>query len=250
MTEFTTWRSLVDGAEIIAIPESVVDNFEDSDDVDGAEEPFGIYDDGEDIVDYYPHSNGEEDGFYRDSGGLVGEFRARFDDPSNQNTGSRWSLPGDGLNYYPQPGDTIAWLHRDENEREPVVGFMVEDSSNPGCYGFSIVQDDNAIHIDKQPGLNVDRPDNDSGSGNLASSSLSVGSGWYWLEATLPTSEDDTILLEAYEVNTSPDPPERGDFLESVEANDDEYLGSRGIALYTRSSSGSGDSVDWIHRVD
>ena len=99
MTEFTKWRSLVDGAEISAIPDGLVDNFNSVDD-----NPVGPYEEDFDLSNFY---TGAVDEFQRSNEqSFSGQTSLAI--PSTDDDTVIHSEQGDGLPNYPSPGDTFS----------------------------------------------------------------------------------------------------------------------------------------------
>jgi len=100
MVDFTggTWRSLIDGEEVGAIPDSVVDNFNDDD-----AEPAGLYN-GNSLSDFYEGAqNGIPSGVSRDTSRVFeGSHSLEVDAGAADGVISR---PTDGLNRYWSPED-------------------------------------------------------------------------------------------------------------------------------------------------
>ena len=122
MSDFTTWRSLIDGATIGAIPDSVVDNFNDFDD-----DPAGPYEEGDTLSTFY---SGDTDTFERDDTSPVKFGSKSLKQDSNDK--QIISTPTDGLPRYPVQGEIIEyWVYGGENtDNGNNTLFGVQDSSN------------------------------------------------------------------------------------------------------------------------
>ena len=133
MTNYTQWKSLVDLHEYSALPDILIDNFEQSDEVDGATEPFGPYGEGDGLETYY---SGDFDRYDITTDGPV-DGDALEGDRSLVGTGDSQeriiSQPGDGLPNYFDDGRTASCLVHidDDNEDDNLqVLFAVQDIDN------------------------------------------------------------------------------------------------------------------------
>ena len=229
MTEFTTWRSLVDGAEISDIPDGVVDNFEDAD-----SDPAGPYASGETVSDFYQGSTGS----YERTTSDVVEGSKALRDTDDDGTNSMWSVPGDGLPQYLSEGNTVEFLVRN-NGSNPVVCLNVEDSASPSAYAFNI---SNRVEIYKATDL-TDLYNSET--------QLSVGDGgvnedtWYIGEVVTPTSSDATISFTLFENDNL----SKGSQVDSTSAEDNDYAGQPGLGFYRRSSGDNTTIADMIKVV-
>ena len=243
MTEFTTWRSLVDGAEISAIPDSVIDNFEDAD-----ANPAGLYSDEDTVADFWPHDNGHDAMNRSDENVAVGGHSLRINaDTSDVSIPARWSVPSDEtLPRYVEPGDTVKVLMRDDSDRiRPSLGVMVDGSENPDCYAVRLRGDEDEVAIRKGYSLADDDPRD--GATSLSTESPSLNSGdWYWVEYQLPDEDNDEHQVDVYEL----DGEDRGDQVTTVTANDDELIEGDGVALIAESGSGDTEVIDEIEILD
>ena len=235
MTEFTTWRSLVDGEEIAAIPDTLVDNFEPDDG-----DPSGPYGDGEDLSTYYSEMGDGLSEWDRTTDGIIGQKAAKRVNDGNEPV--IWSVPGDGLPNYPSEGDTVRYLIYTAQAQSFVALNVEENESEPG--GFLITHSTNrSISFGTRDSINH------GGTDNL---DVAVGDGleldtWYWVETTLPTSTSDDIVIELFETDgeSRGDLIETGIFDESDTSLDwDNYINQGGFGFGNYSSSGTGDRLD------
>ena len=228
----------IDGTDVIeitidgevawtAIPDSVVDNFEDAD-----ADPAGVYESGETIADYY---QGDTGSYGRQSTDAI-EASHSLASTVTDSLQTIVSEPGDGLPRYPDPGDTIGFLVRDPtNNPNPVVLFAAElDSGDLFGYGATVVEQSNEIRIRKF--------DADSGTTqDSASASISTDE-WYWGEIDTPTTTDGSMEFRLSELDSG---LTEGPSLGSVSITDTDFADNRGIGLSRLSSSGSGATLDW-----
>ena len=217
------------------IPDSVVDNFESAD-----ADPRGVYGSGATIADYYRFDTAS---FSRTASNVVEGVTALGRDTTSDKPAIA-SNPGDGLNRYPDEGDSVAWLVRGESNAPSLI-TNVQDNSTPGAYGFNYQDDAGEIRIYKYTDL--------SGGSDTELTSAAVtatATDWYWGEATLPTDSDDSISFTFYETDTATNPPTRGAEIESITANDNDYATDRGVGATARSGGGSAAvMIDWIRVI-
>ena len=134
-------------AQRLAIPDSVVDNFEDAD-----ANPPGVYEDGESISDYY---SGDTEEFSRTTTDAI-EGGHSLNITNSQFWERIYSFPGDGLPRYPEKGEKISALLRDDGgESEPgfMYGFEDDDGTLKG-YSAEIGTRENAVVIRRIDDLN------------------------------------------------------------------------------------------------
>ena len=230
MTEFTTWRSLVDGEEIIAIPDTWIDNFNNDDDPEQA----GLYN-GQTLSDFY---SGDVSGFGRSFGdGLIGDHALEV----TTDFSGMFSQPQDGLNQYPEEGDKIPVYLKDPMEADVAFMFNLDDSSTPVGYGVRL--NDNRFHIMKG------EYDSNSGAGDTQESSGQVidpMSDWHLFEIDPPTSENDELAITAFTVDQ--EDGERIEQLEIISINDSDFVGNRAIG-YNIYGDGSGVGWEFPHII-
>ena len=234
MAPFGASRAGLMSGQRDAIPDSVVDNFELHPDADGAESPYGIYGEGETIEDYY--RGGQLDDYsITESDVIDGERALSYD----ENTGDDqliYSLPGDGLNRYPEPEDTVSYLSYGDGDLADVgtwdlLTTNVEESGDRiNGYGFGIDYTDEIIGIYRWDGKEG------AGSGNRAlldSTSISVSDNtWYWVVIDTPDSDGD-MSATVYEVDT--ESFEKGSEVGSVSTTDTTHSHeNRGIGMVGR----------------
>ena len=253
--EFTDWFSLFDGQIIRAIPDSVVDNFNDA----GSDRP-GIYESGEDTSDYYA---GATDMLLRDGDSIEGSHALFWENDPDGRPIAIVSTPEDetilpsGLNRYPEAGETVGALMRDTGFGAPLLLLLMSDDDDTAGYGFELNADNDRVGIEKG---NIDSiTDYPNGGGGpfdtrtTLTEDTSVGlntNDWFWVEIDLPTSEDDSIEYRVYETDGE-NPPERGDHVHTASANDNDHVGNRGVGVGVNTNNEPNDTcVDWIRVLD
>ena len=220
---------------IDAIPDRVVDNFE---------ENGGIYNDVS-LSDVY---SGDLASFSRISGGITGDFVLENASESGELISSQ---PDDGLNRYPDAGETVEFALKDgangNESTEPSVCFMVEDSSNPSGYVFHFLPNTDRISISSTNDITSLTSSSDDDIAITSDiSELTVGE-FFWFEAKLPSSEDDEISLEVFEN----DDGEKGDSIGKISANNDDHVGQQGVGYHSTRTSGDGLAyVDIVQIVE
>jgi len=198
------------------LPDTMVDNFEDAD-----AEPPGVYEDGETLGDYY---EGELDSWERTTEN-TGEGNHALA-LNGETADSILSNPGDGLNRYPENGEWMRFLAKDnvdEGARPGIVRNASWDTFETGINGyfFGFEPDNSEVTI---------RRVDDGSTTSLAEISADVSFGeWYWLECLV--EDDGTLELEVYEFDNG----ERGSLLGSGSASDSTYVDDDGIGTYIRS---------------
>ena len=217
-----------------AIPDSVIDNFEDAD-----ADPPGNYEEGETLADYY---SGATNTHSRTTSDVIEGDKA-FNIDSDEIYEALWSRPGDGLNRYPEPGDKLGALIR-SNGGSFGLFFNVEDGSSPGGYSAYIFSDPNDMALVRKDDLSDFTSDTET---TLDSTSVSLTDGdWYWFEVQPQWGGD--IVFDLYEVDEST--LERGNHIEGLTSTDLTYEDERGVGLYSRGSSAIGTSADWLRILD
>ena len=184
MSDFTTWRSLVDGEEIGVIPDSVVLPEEnDLDNFDGDTSVFEIV-------------SGRQ---------VTGDFSLEGTPSFADNIRSQ-----SGLNRYPEPGEKFAcYLQEIDNDAGVLAMFGVQDASN--FYGFGFRDDELVIHKD---GFSV----SDNIGGEEQVSGLSDGE---WFDLEVEWQSDGTITLSVFEIDQNSG--DRQNLLGDVSATDTDY---------------------------
>lgn len=102
-------RAGVYGGVGVAIPASVVDNFEAVD-----ADPPGVYESGQDLYTYWTTLNGKTSDAYRTTGRVKEGGHSLYvnaESTSDSNSVQIESVEGDGLNYYPQRGDVFSFWY-------------------------------------------------------------------------------------------------------------------------------------------
>ena len=191
MTEFTTWRSLVDGAEISAIPDSVV-FLPEEDDLDN----FG----------------GATSDYVIDSS--QPKFNTEFTDLSLKVDAVRPDYIGSlsGLNRYPKVGEThrVA-IFLEDTDSWPRVHFgcdSVSGVSNSYSVNLRRPNDEDRLEIDR-----YDDGDRNSGIADINNVGLNVGE-WHEVEILHEANGDMTVTL--FDNN--------GSEIDSLNHNDDTHI--------------------------
>ena len=220
---------------IAAIPDNVVDNFEDH--------PDGIYDTGDDLSDFYsgPALNNADRTTEDDP--AEGEKHLKITDSRN----SIYSLENNGLNRYHEPGDTVAVLLKEDGDSQPHVGTNLSDENgNIEGYSFGFQPSGNEFRLRKYS----DFAESDDAGDGLASGSISLSNDeWYWLEFDTPEIGDGSMELRVYDVTLN-DEPERGSELESLSAVDDDFANGGGVGYKPLSASTNDMFADWMRVID
>ena len=152
-----------------------------------------------------------------------------------------YSNEGDGLPYYPKDGDTIYALVRSPGSSpNPSFSFNQLDG-----YGYTVRW---------QAGggaLRIYKSTPSSGIANeLSAASVSLSTDtWYWAVISPPTTSDDTIGFEMRNADTTAISDGNlsssvGSVIQSVSANDSEYVGQSGVGFGTNAGDGSGITLD------
>ena len=219
------------------IPDSVVDNFED--------DPEGIYESGQTLNDYYTF--GDQADFARTQSNVAeGSFAVEL--VTNNGREAMWSNPGDGLNNYPEHGDSLRVLLRGPgDDPEPGPIFNVEDSASPGGYIMRLRVFPGEIELIKVNDFSTsDWADSSSNFNTLDTTSVSVSSDtWYWAEVTPSWSGDNNISATIYEFDNG----SRGSSLGTVSATDSTYEDNQGVGVHSGSSQDTGTIVDGIEVI-
>ena len=228
MTEFTTWRSLVDGDEIFAIPD-FLDNWEDA--------PDGLYESDETIVDYWSGSTGDyersTDADYRGDFGLV-----------TVGTSDPGFIHFDGDE--PAEGEAVSALFkRGENDANPTIYAAVPDDQSDQGYGLYFT----SLGV----GLVIRNPSFDATWGPTIDISDDISSGEVF-EAVIepPESGDDTIRFAVYTLSDI-DGMERDEKVGEETKTDTEFAGNTGVAIARESGSDTGPHIGDLfagHSID
>ena len=222
MTEFTKWRSLVDGEEISAIPDSVLDNFEPADG-----DPAGPYDDGDNLETYYTIHTGD---FERsDSDPIKDDFSLSRTETAGGDGSFIISRPGDGLPTYPDPGESVSAII-DGQDQFPGLIAGCPDTDQVDGYALLIRDGD----------IRFRRYDNGSAT-TLATSSDSISD--FPVEGVVkpPGEGDDNVQASVYELD---DNLERDGQVVSFDETDDTYDGERGFGGLCGSGADTGVFAD------
>jgi len=184
-----------------AIPDTLIDNFED--------DPDGIYGSSETTADYY---SGSPSVFDRTTTNVTEGSQALKHDGTS-GIAAMYSQPGDGLNNYPSEGDTVEWIHYTDSA--VVAGPMVAASAGVDGYLYDLHPGANDIQIWRFDNGSVRK---------IGSTSQSISSGaFFWCEGRVPSSLDDTLTLEMYNIDTADN--SRGSLINSATANDSNHVG-------------------------
>ena len=216
---------------IDAIPDNVVDNFEDA--------PEGVYEDGEDISDYY--SGGTSDWSRTTTDAIEGELSLRSD--ADDRFALAVSEPENGLNRYPEAEDTVLFFIRDTNNINP--NFMFNAEINAGdVSGY-------AAQLDTDNFIRIERFDDGSPT-TLDDATIDESStDWFWGEVDIPPTEGESegdIEFRIYQLDE--ENLTRGDLIQTVSTNDSTYVGNRGVGFSRDSLSDvQGTVLDFI-RID
>ena len=190
MTEFTEWRSLVDGEVISVIPDGLVDNYNADDD-----DPAGVYN-GASLSDFYAGDLGD---FSRVAAGIIGESALE----STGDSAGIGSEPDDELddlpNYIPA-GNNFRFYSQDRGGL-PMMIMVADKTSFEGSGSYSGISispwfDAGELRIRDDDGNDVAT---DSWTGSNASD-------WHLteVETSYDSGADDlTINAESFEVDQS-----------------------------------------------
>lgn len=205
---------------------SIIDNFED--------EPDGPYEDDETIVDYYTIT-GDSANWERSTDAIQGDYA--LERTSSEAAAALYSAPDDGLPSYPEVGDTVGLLIRDNDE---IPGLVL--CADDGIEGYAFYIQPSSSSLDN---ISIVREGDDSTVLAGTNPEMDVGV-WYWGEAFV--GSDGTLEWSVYEVDD--ETLERGSLLGSVTATDDTYLNNDGFGYYVRSASSRTTSWDWVRVID
>ena len=204
-------------SDAAAIPENVVDNFEDSD-----ADPPGVYDEGETIYDYY---SGDSDFSRSETVTLDGSYSLKLPYDSGLRI---YSLEGDGLNRYPVKGEVFSCYFYSTGGK-PIWLFGVDfDGGVDGYLAYNEPSDDNA-RIAKLAGDEFTE---------LAASSVSYNENeWYeseieWHDGS-GSEPDNTIVYNLYEIDSELN---RTDLLVTLSTTDSDFADNSGIGFRTARS--------------
>ena len=158
-----------------------------------------------------------------------------------------YSLPGDGLEYYPVDEDTIRWLvYTDGDIQLPSLLTNVEETTDEiNAYAYEVVPGDR---------LTIRRLDDEFSSSTKLARSDDAGTAdtWYWAQRS--PIDDGEHTLSLHEVDETPITEDNveesfGDQLDSVSTTDLTYVGEgEGVGFRAR-SDGDGDFVDYVITV-
>jgi hypothetical protein len=181
--------------------------------------------------------NGGDSTYTYTTPAFEGSAAAYWDEPSNA---VDTSLPGDGLPYYPEPGDTIAMAVRPEaSDGAAEIGFATPSNDRNEAYRLQAIGDKDLLQLVKYDA---------TGSTTLLGSvsiSYSVGT-WYLIEVEYDGGGTGTHPFRIYSTTTSSDPGQRDTILaEETSPTTDTDFRSRGLVLRTINDV----RVDYLHAL-
>jgi len=212
--------------EVIDIPENIIDNFEN--------EKNSPYSNKESISNYY---SGNTNKYTRTkSKSISGNFAlSRSNDGSSGE--SIVSLPGDGLNYYPQEGEEVHALMYVPTSDNVAGYFGFGLNKNGNGYGVICRSGDVGLTLIENSGTNRSNLDEDN--------TISAPSEWVEIHARPPTKDDNSIWANIYKIEQE-FPFKRKSQIAYLSDTDDTYTDQRGIGAIVGSSTGTGVLLDWI----
>ena len=210
-----------------AIPDSVIDNFED--------DPDGPYGDSNTVADFY---SGDTDAFSRTTADVVEGQEALGTDTTG--TQMMVSEPGEGLLDYPDEDDTISVLLRQPADI-PQGAVIVRGSISSGnISGYAIRISDGAIVVRRI----------DDGSDTVILNATDAteidDETWHWVEVSPPTDEDSVLKVDVFELDTTNILPASNTPIESESVSDSNYTVENGVGAARFSGSGTGTFLDFI----
>ena len=226
--------------DIVAIPDSVVDNFEESD-----ADPAGPYGDGDDLSTFY---SGSLDQFDRTTSGPAINNHAVSTDAPNTNDHGIVSNEGDGLPRYPEPEETVkALLKGDSSRTEPGLLFTAKhDENDDEITAYGVIhrptQDDWQIYKYQ----NAAADELSEGRDILETNSVSLSTDdYYWYEVDTP-DENGNFEVRVYELDNG----ERGSEVDSSSQTDTDIDHTqRGVGMFI-GHEGSGGRIDEIEVLE
>jgi len=215
-----------------AIPDSVVDNFEDSSDVDGATEPFGIYDEDETISDKYEGDTGYFERVTDYS--ATGDYSLHIDDSSERYLAGSTDT---GLPSTPSRGDTFEYSIRSNDSNPWRVGllFGIQDISS---YSGQYPDDCYVVGFEETGNDDMSIVKLDGGSISVLTTTSSGVSSDSWHRFEISWENDGDIDVTLYDGS--------GNSLASMSANDDDFDGG-GVGF---TNPGSGSREYWFDGVE
>jgi len=204
MGRFSKWRSLVDGEEISALPDSVVDQFE-------KYEPGGS----KQLSDNYSTQRGSLSDWEISTTTVIEGDQSLLTDGSAVEL---YSNSSDGLNYYPTRGDTVDfWLQLESTSARLRVALFAESAGSGSDlrdwdgYAFQLDPSDDLISIDELS--------NGSSTEIASESNISwVTDSWLACRVTATSDEITFTVSDDEEIG--------GDTLADLQANDSSHDGS------------------------
>ena len=203
-----------------AIPDNVVDNFE-----DGNADPAGVYESEDTIADFY---SGDTSGYARTTTEVI-EGGNALEYTGDVNGGFIASEPNNGLNRYPAKGEIISGLLRDtstDHVPQFIIGAEVSEGDVSG-YGIQIRPDESRLRIARY----VDSSE-DAVLAETTSASLNFDE-WYdceveWHDGS-GSESDNEIVFTVYEIDE--DTLERENEVASISANDSTFEDNSGVGF-------------------
>ena len=217
-TDFNEWYSLVDGQIILNIPDREIDYFEW----------------GGPVSDRYSDwINGSTDDWEINQDAPVWEG-----DYSLKMTGSvsthLVSEPGDGLSYYPEPGDAVEGYVRDDSNNAACWIFVGVDADAKDGYAVRVHFRDDSFEIWKLV---------DDSFSQLASESFSFGNQFYATRIDWDYDSEHNLRARLWEANdyegNEASPPTAE--IDLTVSDNDVSEDNRGIAYRQDASEGGGD---------
>ena len=208
---------------VIAIPDSVVDNFEDAD-----ADPPGPYESGQTLSDFYSITGS----FARNDSNPIKDGHS-LERTAAENNSRIISQPGDGLPNYPAEGESVSALIQDFSQF-PFVMSAVPSGSFSG-YGLLVggVDDIRLWRIDSTSRTELD-----------TISTTSIPNEVVEVVVKPPASGENTVEASVWSVDQTTF--ERQTQEVTLSGTDDTYAGERGLGIANASSSGTGVFADEI----
>lgn len=207
-----------------AIPDSVVDNYEDAD-----ADPSGPYESGQTLNDYYSIPAGS---FARNSASPIKDSNS-LERTSATNNSRIISQPGDGLPNYPAEGESVSALITDFGQFPFVMSAVPSDSFSG--YGLLVggVDDIRLWRIDSASRTELDTVSTTSIPNEVVEVVIEPpASGQNTVESSVWSVDQTTFERQTQEVTLS--------------GTDSTYAGERGLGIANAISSGTGVFADEI----
>ena len=214
---------------IDAIPDSVVDNFEDF--------PDGPYESGDSLSDFY---SGDLGVFSRTTSDVPGDGDYALDEDGSGNV-AIISEEGDGLPRYPEKGEIFSVLMRNNGSNSvPYFGWATTGTENSSDgYGIKTVNDEiRFIKNDGDEPGDGERLVEDSTGDNMVDEWIHVEVEWH--DGT-GSESDGTMVYNVHFYDTENN--EKGSHITSGSVTDTDY-DDKGIAFALRSQEDAGTAFD------